>query len=92
MKPRIDPASDSHQQSLFDAGAPLLLEFIDKKHELVKLADSIEWETFEEHWRKQFSDAGGQMANSGRRVAGMLMIQHMEKLSDEGLPGSTVAS
>ena len=85
MKPRIDPASDSHQQSLFDAGAPLLLEFIDKKHELVRLADSIEWETFEEHWRKQFSDAGGQMANSGRRVAGMLMIQHMEKLSDEGL-------
>lgn len=85
MKPRIDPASNSSQQKLFDAGAPLLLEFIDKKHELVKLADSIEWEIFEEHWRKQFSDAGGQMANSGRRVAGLLMIQHMENLSDEGL-------
>ena len=85
MKPRIDPASEKNQQSLFDAGAPLLLEFIDKKHELVKLADCIEWETFERYWRKQFSDAGGQMASSGRRVAGLLMIQHMEKLSDEGL-------
>ncbi len=85
MKPRIDPASNSTQQKLFDASAPLLLEFIDTKHELVKLADSIEWEIFEEHWRKQFSDAGGQMANSGRRVAGLLMIQHMENLSDEGL-------
>ncbi len=85
MKPRIDPASNASQQKLFDAGSPLLLEFIDTKHELVKLADSIEWEIFEEYWREQFSDAGGQIANTGRRVAELFMIQHMEKLSDEGL-------
>ena len=85
VKPRIDPASNKNQQSLFDAASPLLLEFINTKHELVKLADSIEWEVFEEYWQKQFSDAGGQMASSGRRIAGLLMIQHMENLSDEGL-------
>ncbi len=90
VNPRIGPASSENQQALFASGAPLLIEFIDTKHDLEKLADSIEWEIFEEHWRKQFSNAGGQMTTSDRRVAGLLMIQHMENLSDEGMVGQWV--
>ncbi len=77
-KPRIDPASNASQRKLFDAGSPRLLEFIDTRREFVKLADSIDWEIFEEYWRKHFRDAGGQMASSGRRVAGLVMIQHRQ--------------
>jgi IS5 family transposase len=55
------------------------------KHPLVRMADTMQWEAFESHWRTQFSDAGGPMANSGRRVAGLLMLKHMEALSDERL-------
>ena len=55
------------------------------KHPLVHMADTMQWETFESHWRTRFSDAGGPMANSGRRVAGLLMLKHMEALSDERL-------
>jgi len=55
------------------------------KHPLVLMADRMQWEIFEDHWREQFSGAGGPMANSGRRVAALLMLKHMEALSDERL-------
>ena len=54
-------------------------------HPLVRMADRMHWEFFEEHWRSLFSDARGPMANSGRRVGGLLMLKHMEALSDERL-------
>ena len=85
MKPKADPASTRNQGRLFDNDGPLLSEFIDMKHPLVRMADTMQWETFEAHWRTQFSDAGGPMANSGRRVAGLLMLKHMETVSDERL-------
>jgi IS5 family transposase len=85
MKPKADPASQRQQQRLFDDGGPALLDFIDLKHPLVRMADSMQWELFEQHWSALHSDAGGQMASSGRRVAGLLMLKHMEALSDERL-------
>jgi len=85
MKPKSDPASQSSQGRLFDDSGPALVDFIDMKNPLVRLADSMQWEIFEEHWRSLYSSAGGPMASSGRRVAGLLMLKHMEALSDERL-------
>jgi IS5 family transposase len=85
MKPKSDPASQRVQVQLFDDSSPALVDFIDLKNPLVRLADSMQWEIFEDHWRSLFSDAGGPMASSGRRVAGLLMLKHMEALSDERL-------
>ena len=68
-----------------DDDGPVLTDFIDMKHPLVRMADKMQWEIFENHWRQQFSGAGGPMANSGRRVAALLMLKHMEALSDERL-------
>lgn len=86
MKPKADPASESNQGRLFDVSeGPALIDFIDLKHPLVRLTDQMQWELFENHWQKLFSGAGGQMANSGRRVAGLLMLKHMDSLSDERL-------
>ena len=85
MKPKSDPASQSAQGQLFDDTGPALVDFIDMKNPLVRLADSMQWEIFEQHWRSLYSGAGGPMANSGRRVAGLLMLKHMEALSDERL-------
>ena len=55
------------------------------KNPLVRMADQMRWELFESHWSSLFSAKGGQLANSGRRVAGLLMLKHMEALSDERL-------
>ena len=85
MKPKSDPASKRNQGRLFEDDGPLLSEFIDLKHPLVRMADTMPWERFEAHWRSCFSDAGGPMANSGRRVAGLLMLKHMEAVSDQRL-------
>ena len=86
MKPKIDPASITESQSqLFEDAGPRLVDFIDMKHPLVKMADQMQWELFENHWQALFSDAGGPMANSGRRVGALLMLKHMEALSDERL-------
>jgi IS5 family transposase len=85
MKPKLDPASQRTQGQLFDDVGPTLVDFIDMKNPLVRLADSIQWELFEDHWRSLYSGAGGPMASAGRRVAGLLMLKHMEALSDERL-------
>ena len=85
MKPKADPASRSQQSQLFEDSAPALLDFIDRKHPLVRMADSMQWELFESHWSALHSSAGGPMASSGRQVAGLLMLKHMESLSDERL-------
>ena len=85
MKPKVDPASRQGQGTLFTDEGPLLCDFIDMKHPLVRMADSMRWDLFENHWQQLFSDAGGPMANSGRRVAALLMLKHMEALSDERL-------
>ena len=49
MKPKADPASQRQQQRLFDDGGPALLDFIDRKHPLVRMADSMQWKLFEQH-------------------------------------------
>ena len=85
MKPKADPASKRRQNKLFDDEGPALLDFIDRKHPLVRMADSMQWELFETHWSALHSGAGGRMASSGRQVAGLLMLKHMEALSDERL-------
>lgn len=85
MKPKLDPASKNAQGHLFDQTGPALVTFIDMKNPLVRLADSMQWELFEDHWRSLYSAAGGPMASAGRRVAGLLMLKHMEALSDERL-------
>lgn len=81
MKPRLDPASKRTQGNLFDEVGPALVDFIDLKNPLVRLADSMQWELFEDYWRGLHSSVAGPMASSGRRVAGLLMLKHMEAVS-----------
>lgn len=92
MKPKADPASQRQQNRLFDDDGPALLDFIDVKHPLVCMADSMQWELFETHWSALHSDAGGPMASAGRQVAGLLMLKHMEALSDERLMEAWVSN
>lgn len=63
----------------------MLSDFIDKSHPLVRMTDRMRWESFEDRWRSLFGDSGDPMANPGRHVAGLLMLKHMEALSDERL-------
>ena len=55
------------------------------RHELVKLADLIDWDFFEREWAGFFPSQEGRPATPSRLVAGLLYLQHAYKLSDEAV-------
>lgn len=64
---------------------PRLVDLIDLRHELVKLAGLIDWEFFEREWAGFFPSTTGRPATSPRLVAGLLYLQHAFRLSDEAV-------
>jgi len=64
---------------------PRLVDMIDPRHELVKLAGLIDWEVFEREWAGFFPSHKGRPATAPRLVAGLLYLQHAYRLSDEAV-------
>ena len=79
MKPRKPPPE---QDDLLRAR---LVEMIDMRHELVKLAALIDWEVFEREWSGFFPSHTGRPATLPHLVAGLLYLQHAYALSDEAV-------
>ena len=92
MRPTADPVALSKQRSFFTDTQPKLSDFINLRHPLVVMADNMNWQPFEAYWSQLFGTAGGPLASSGRRVAGLFMLKHMEALSDEGLVEAWVSN
>lgn len=67
-----------------------LVEQINLKHPLVKLADLIDWSIFETRWSAFFPSKTGRPATPPRLVAGLLYLQHTFACSDEELIRSWV--
>ncbi|MCA3457044.1 MAG: IS5 family transposase, partial [Rhodobacter sp.] len=64
---------------------PRLIDMIDPRHEVVKLAGLIDWEVFEREWAGFFPSHKGRPATPPRLVAGLLYLQHAYRLSDEAV-------
>jgi IS5 family transposase len=64
---------------------PRLVDMIDHRHELVKLAALIDWEVFDREWAGFFPSGKGRPATEPRLVAGLLYLQHACRLSDEAV-------
>lgn len=79
MKPRRPPPE---QDDLLRAR---LIDMIDMRHELVKLAALIDWDVFEREWSGFFPSHTGRPATSPRVVAGLCYLQHAFALSDEAV-------
>ncbi len=79
MKHRKRPAEQD------DLLRPRLVDMIDPRHELTKLATLIDWEVFEREWAGFFPSATGRPATPPRLVAGLLYLQHAYRLSDEAV-------
>lgn len=62
-----------------------LVELINGKHPLAKLAELIDWRVFEREWAALFPSGRGRPATPPRRVAGLLYLQHTFACSDEAL-------
>ena len=57
-------------------------QIIDMRHELVRLADAIDWDWLDEEIAGRFSD-DGRPATESRFMIGVLLLKHIHALSDE---------
>ncbi|MBK1637240.1 IS5 family transposase [Rhodovulum adriaticum] len=64
---------------------PRLVDMIDMRHELVKLAELIDWDWFDGEWGGFFPSTKGRPATDPRLVAGLMYLQHAYGLSDEAV-------
>ncbi|MGH8166119.1 MAG: IS5 family transposase [Woeseiaceae bacterium] len=77
MKPQSPP--DLPTDDLF---RHRLDNLIDRRHELVRLAELIDWQHFEEQWGAAFCEVG-RPAIATRLIAGLHYLKHTYGLSDE---------
>lgn len=64
--------------------SPLLSDFIDMGHELVKLGDRLDWKYFEKEFAPLYSNVG-KPAVPVRMMVGCLLLKQMHNLGDETL-------
>jgi transposase, IS5 family len=60
-----------------------LVNLIDQRHELVKLAQLIDWQAFADKWSPQFESTTGRPALPTRLMAALLYLKHVYALSDD---------
>ena len=62
-----------------------LVNIINMRHELVRLAELIDWSVFDREFGAQFVSTTGRPALPTRLVAGLLYLKHVYALSDEDI-------
>ena len=60
-----------------------LVNLLDHRHALVRLADLINWQAFEDQWSPEFVSTTGRPALSTRLMAALVYLKHLYTLSDE---------
>lgn len=70
------------QADLFN---PMLVNFINLQHELVLLANKIDWRYFDKEFAPLYSNTG-QSSNPIRLMVGCLILKRLYNLGDESLP------
>ena len=81
-KDKHTPTGDFFQQPL--------VELINHKYSLVKLAELIDWPMFETRWAEFFPSRTGRPVTSPRLIAGLMYLQHTFGCSDEDLIGTWI--
>ena len=74
------PPQEPNEHDLFRTE---LVNLIDQRHELVRLAELIDWQAFSDQWSPQFTSTTGRPALPTRLMAALLYLKHAYALSDE---------
>ncbi len=82
----LGKSPNQNQRELYQ---PLLSDFINMNHDLVLLADRIDWKQFEKDFSPLYSSSG-QKANPIRLMVGCLILKQLYNLGDETLPAAWV--
>jgi transposase, IS5 family len=81
-KQMLTQSPDTHQTNLF--GTDLLLQ-LDPNDPLLKLAQAIDWQQFEQAFSNHYTKAIGAPSKPIRLMVGLLLLKQLENLSDEAL-------
>jgi len=73
-----------------DIFRPMLKDFIDPSHELVLLANTIDWQYFEDEFSPLYCADNGSPSVPIRLMVGCLILKQMYNLGDETLPISWI--
>ena len=68
---------------------PMLVDFIDDKHELVLLSEKIDWDYFEKEFSPLYSKTGNP-SHPIRFMVGCLLLKHLYNLGDETLASAWI--
>ncbi|AZI22601.1 IS5 family transposase [Chryseobacterium taklimakanense] len=68
---------------------PMLVDFIDDKHELVLLSEKIDWDYFEDEFSPLYSKTGNP-SHPIRFMVGCLLLKHLYNLGDETLASAWI--
>jgi hypothetical protein len=79
MPPKSSPPE---QPELFRSA---LVNLVDRRHPLVRLADLIDWERFATAFGPLYRDGVGRPGLPTRLMVGLHLIKHMDGLSDEAV-------
>jgi len=77
---RAKPQKAVSEQDLFRLE---LVNILDQRHELVRLAELIDWSVFDQEFGAQFESTTGRPALPTRLVTGLLYLKHTFALSDD---------
>lgn len=77
----MKPSKVDHSQD--DIFLPRLSRMVNPAHELIKLSQLIPWEEFEKEFGKLYLSQRGQPPKPIRLIVGLMMLQHMQGISDE---------
>lgn len=77
----IGKSKEKNQRDLF---RPMLLDFIDTKHELVLLSEKMDWKYFEKEFSEYYSSVG-RPSMPIRLMIGCLLLKRIYNLGDETL-------
>ncbi|MBN9403801.1 MAG: IS5 family transposase [Burkholderiales bacterium] len=78
MGPKSPPAVTEHDLFRLE-----LINMVNRRHELVRLAELVDWSVFEREFGTQFASTTGRPALPARLVSGLLYLKHTFALSDE---------
>ena len=84
----IGKLPDRNQRNLFQ---PSLVDFIDMGHELVLLADKIDWKYFENEFASLYGSTGLPSVPI-RVMVGCILLKQLYNLGDETLPGVWISN
>lgn len=83
MEPR--PSPDCEDQGEMRMERTRLANLLNERHPLVKLAQQIDWRSFDEHFGTYYSEGTGRPATSTRLMVSLHYLKYTHDLSDEAV-------